>query len=321
MEQAYKGIRVLVTGASGFIGSRLTVALVEAGAEVSAVVHSKQHVELIDSVIQKITLYEADLGNSHEAESVVKEARPNIVFNTASSTDTRRDFSMLDSVVAGTFDVSRSVVGACITVGVQKLVHFGTIEEYGTNAAPFFETMREAPMSPYSLGKTMATHMALLAGKLTPLKVCVLRPAATYGPGKSFTMLIPSVIKAGIERKDFDMNDGEQLRDFVYVDDLVEGALVAGISEKVNGEIINLGSGKPTKVREVVEMVNGAMGNPIKINFGAEEYRPLDGEFFYMNSDKAFNLLHWKASTDITDGIEKTVRWYCENYKDLSARG
>ncbi len=315
-EQSYKGTRVLITGGSGFIGSRLAARLLDAGADVSVVVREKAHGSLLASIVGKITVYEADLVNSVEAKRVITENHPEIVFNAASSTDTRRTFDTLDLVVAGTYGVAKNVVDACIAGSVQKLVHFGTIEEYGTNKAPFFETMREEPVSPYSLGKTMATHTVLLAGKLTPLKVCVLRPAATFGPGKSFTMLIPNIIKAGMERKDFDMNDGEQLRDFVYVDDLVEGALLAGTSEKADGEILNLGSGKGMKVREVAEMVNAAMGSPIHINFGSEEYRPLDGDVFYMNSDKARDLLRWQASTDIIDAINETVHWYRGHYKD-----
>lgn len=317
MEHTYKGIRVLVTGAGGFIGSRLVMALVDAGAEVSVSVRSKESAWRLQSVISKIAVYEANLLNPLELMQVIENGRPDIVFNVASSTDTRRTFDILDSVILGTYGVARAVLGACITGGVQKLVHFGTIEEYGMGPELFLESAHEKPVSPYSLGKTMATHAVLLAGRLTALKVCVVRPASTFGPGKDFgLMLIPNLIKSGIEGREFDMNDGEQWRDFIYVDDVVRGALMAGISEKVNGEIINLGSGKRTKVREVAEVVNNAMGNSIKINFGSQEYRPLDGDAC-LNSDKAYELLRWKASTDIIDGIEKTVAWYREYYKDL----
>lgn len=318
MEQTYKGIRVLVTGAGGFIGSRLTEALVEAGAEVSVSVRSKEHAWRLQSVISKVAVYEANLLNPLEVMRVVTESRPAVVFNAASSTDTRRTFDILDSVIAGTYGVARAVLDACINGGVQKFVHFGTIEEYGMGPELFSETAHEKPVSPYSLGKTMATHAVLFAGRLTPLKVCVLRPASTFGPGKDFgLMLVPNLIKAGIEGKDFDMNDGQQLRDFVYVNDVVEGALMAGVNEKANGEIINLGSGNRTKVREVVEMVNNAMGNPIKINFGREGYRPLDGDAC-LNSDKAYEILGWRASTKLEVAIKETVAWYCEHYKDFS---
>lgn len=319
-EQTYKGVRVLVTGAGGFIGSRLAVRLAEEGAIVSVVVHRRDHAALLQPSGEHIPFYEADLRIPLEAHRVIEESRPEIVFNVASLTDTRRTFDILDAVLEGTYGVAKAVVGACVQHDVRKLVHFGTIEEYGTNDAPFFEHMREAPISPYSLGKVMATYAVLLAGKLTALKVCVLRPAATYGGGKSFTMLIPNIIRSALEGKDFEMNDGEQLRDFVYVDDVVEGALKAGRATEADGEIINLGSGKGMKVREIAEMVNKTMGNPIRINFGVEEYRPLDGDVFYMNSEKAYKLLQWKASADMIHAIDETVRWYREHYKDLIDR-
>jgi len=314
--QPYKGTRVLVTGAGGFIGSRLAKALIEAGADVSGIVRTRGHAELLAPIAGDITLYEGNLEDPLEARQIIAGSKPEVVFNAASSTDTRRIIDIMDSAIAGTYRVTQSIVDACIAGGVRKLVHFGTIEEYGTNAAPFFETMREDPVSPYSLGKIMATQAVLLAGRLAPLKTCVLRPAATFGPGKSFTMLIPSLIKAGIEGHGFDMNDGEQLRDFVYVDDVAAGALAAGLKPDADGEIINLGSGRGMKVRAVAEMVNEAMGNPIRINFGVEAYRPFDSESFYMNSDKARRILGWQASSDMKGALAETVRWYREHYSD-----
>jgi len=316
----YKGVRVLVTGAAGFIGSHLVERLHQAGADVSAVLRSKTNAWRLTRVAEEVVLYEADITNMSATQQVIADSRPEIVFNAASSTDARRSFDVFDNVTRDTFETSKSVINACVGGGVRKFIHLGTYEEYGTTGAPFLESAREAPISPYSLGKVMTAHMALLVGKLTPLKVSVVRLAATFGPRQSYRMLIPNLIKAGIEKRDFDMNDGEQVRDFLYIDDAVDGILKIGLNDSADGEILNLGNGKGTKVRDIAEMINSAMGNPIRINFGAHEYRPLDGSLCYMSNDKAKKILRWEPATATIDAIQGTVSWYRENYKDLSER-
>jgi nucleoside-diphosphate-sugar epimerase len=312
----YAGVRALVTGGGGFIGSRLIERLVDAGADVSVIVRKKALAWRLERVIGDCTVYEADLIDLHATQQIMAQSRPEVVFNAAGSTDTRRTFDILDAVVQNTYDVAKSVVTACVNVGVRKFVHLGTYEEYGTAGAPFLENTREAPISPYSLSKVMAAHTVLLAGKLTPLTVSVVRLAATFGPRQGHTMLIPNLIKAGIEERDFDMNDGKQVRDFLYIEDAVEGILQAGLSEQANGEIINLGSGKGTKVRDIAETVHTALGAEMRINFGAHTYRPLDGSLCYMSNNKAKRILRWEPATATIDAIRETVDWYREHLKD-----
>jgi nucleoside-diphosphate-sugar epimerase len=293
MKSFYQSKPVLVTGADGFIGSRLVARLIELGAVVYGATHGK----------------DGDLSDTNNVTRLFQENKPSVVFNVASEINTEKSLEHAEDTIQHTYGIARTVIDGAVQAGVERFVQFGSIDEYGSCEAPFVETMREEPYSPYSLGKIMATQYALMTARLTPMKVCVVRPAATYGPAQGFKMLIPNVIKSGIEKKDFDMNPGEQLRDFIYVDDVVEGALLAGMHES-SGEIFNLGSNRGVIVKDVVEEVNKAMGNPIKINFGAQPYRQLDSRVFYMNSKKAKKLLGWEPKTDLADGIAKTVAWY-----------
>lgn len=310
LKKYYKNKRILVTGAGGFIGSFLARRLITCGAEVFAAVQAKEHAHrLRDATVQ---LHEGDLTDAATARKILSDTRPHIVFNTASSVNTERDFKLLDSIIRHTYGITHNVLMASAAVSTERFIQFGSIDEYGIARAPFLESVREEPYSPYSLGKVLATHTTLTIGRMTGMDVRVVRPAATFGPSKE-GLLISNLIKSGLEGKDFDMNPGEQVRDLVYIDDLVEGILAVGASKHARGEIFNLGNGRGYNIKEVAEMVNEAMGNPIKINFGARPYRPLDPMEFYMDSSKARHILGWEAKTDLKRGIEKTVAWFREN--------
>ena len=259
-----------------------------------------------------MSMLEGDLTHIEDARIIIEQSKPDIIFNTASTTNTSRSLDVLESVVENTYGILHATITAAHEKKVPRFIQFGSIEEYGLAKAPFTEDMRAVPVSPYSLGKLMATETAFLFARTGDMHVSVVRPAATFGPQQTSHMLIPSIIKAAFEKKDFDMNKGEQLRDFIFVDDLVEGVLAVGSNERSRGEIFNLGSSEPTLVKDVANMVNDALGNPITINFGAQPYRENDSMEFYLDIKKAKRLLEWEPRTSLKEGIAKTAQWYRE---------
>ena len=306
----YENKRVLITGADGFIGAHLAAELVARGARVFAAVRNISHTWRLDTIRSQISMLEGDLTHIEDARAIIEQSQPDIIFNAASTTDTSRLLDVLESVVENTYGILRATLTAARENKVERFIQFGSIEEYGLAKVPLTEDMRALPMSPYSLGKLMATETALLFARAGDMHISVVRPAATFGPQQTSHMLIPSIIKAALEKMDFDMNKGEQLRDFIFVDDLVAGVLAVGSSERSCGEIFNLGSGTPTLVKDVANIVNDALGHPITINFGAQPYRENDSTEFYMDSGKARNVLGWEAKTELRGAIQKTVAWY-----------
>jgi nucleoside-diphosphate-sugar epimerase len=136
------------------------------------------------------------------------------------------------------------------------------------------------------------------------------RPFAVYGPRQSSRFLIPQVILHALRREDFPTTLGEQGRDWIYVEDVVDGIIRASLSEEAIGQIINLCSGQEHTVREVVGRVLEIMGNPIEARFGALPYRR--GEIWHLVGDnaKAKELLGWEPKVSLEEGLRRTIAWY-----------
>ena len=306
----YKNRNVLVAGGCGFIGSFLVQKLVGYGAKVFVLDKSGVDTWRIKNLRNKIKIIEDDLKDREFCKRTLAKEKISLIFNLSGNVDTSQNLLILEKLIGDNFTSTLNLLNIAIVSGVSKFVQVGTIDEYGQQEAPFYETQRENPVSPYAISKVMATHLALLFNKSLDFDVCVVRPAATFGPKQNLGMLTPNLIKSCIEKKDFTMNSGEQMRDLIYVEDLVEGITIAGLKEEAFGQIINLGNYTFYKIRDVAETINKLMGNPIKIHFAADEYRPLDNTKHYLNSDKARQLLGWEACTKIDVGMKKTIDWY-----------
>jgi nucleoside-diphosphate-sugar epimerase len=307
----YRGKKVVVAGGSGFIGSFIVKRLVACDAEVYIVCRSLRKIWRLKEVERRIKIFRFDLSHRKGVDGFFSKIKPEIIINASAAVDHDQTLDGLGDQLRDNFQVALNLVSAAAEHKAGKFIHIGSIAEYGDLKSPLKETAREKPISPYSLSKIMATQAVLLYGRLSGLMTTVVRPAAVFGPSQDFgTMLIPNLIRSCLDKKDFAMNPGGQIRDFVYIDDLVNGVLAAGASPRANGEIFNLGSNKGYKIKHLANLVNKLMGHPIDINFGAYPYRPLDTMRYYMDSTKAAKILGWKAKTGMRAALQKTVRWY-----------
>jgi len=315
IKEFYAGRKIVVTGGAGFIGSFLIEALVAVGARVSVLVKPSTDIWRLTGSVPNISIFPVDLNQIEAVKKFFADTRPSIVFNLAALVNTKQDPILLESILRENFQNVFNLLRAAVDSNVDRFVQMGTNDEYGMQSAPFLETQHEMPISPYALSKTLSTHSLLFFHRSLGLDTRVVRPAAAYGPRQWFGMLIPNLIRAGIEKKDFPMNPGEQYRDFVYIEDLVDGILRIGAAEQGAGEIINFGSGRPRgyKIKDVALMLNRLMGDPVKITFGVNAYRALDVMEAYADCQKAQRLLGWKATTDLETGLQKTIRWYKEH--------
>ena len=316
-----RNTRVLVTGISGFIGSHLARRLVAEGAEVHGLVKSSSNLWRIQDLKNQIGLCYVDLRDFDSINKAVQGINPQKVFHLAACVDVSRSFEVMDDMVEvnirGTLNLLRALDG----ISYDCFINTGTSEEYGDNRTPFREDQVPIPVSPYSASKTATTIFCQMLHKTKGLPIITLRPFLTYGPGQENDMLIPSLIIKTLKVEAFEMTEGEQTREFNYIDDIVDGFIKAAINQRAIGEIINVGNGLEYKIKEVVAMVLKLMNSSLEPKMGALDYRPGETWHFYCDNTKAREILDWRPKVGLEDGLRRTIDWFREHYIQQNQKG
>jgi len=192
---------------------------------------------------------------------------------------------------------------------LKRFVQIGSSDEYGNAPAPQNEKMREQPISPYSLAKVASTHFLQMLHRTENFPAVILRLFLTYGPGQDAGRFLPQIICSCLNNDTFPVSAGTQLRDFCYIDDTVSAIFHALEKQEVNGEALNVASGEPVKIRDMIEKVCTLTGSG-KPQYGKVSYRPGENMALYPNISKEKKILQWEPRTNIDIGLQKTINYY-----------
>ena len=317
---ALSGSRVLVTGASGFIGSHLTRRLLDAGAEVHAltsVVSSVYPTRLVD-VRDRINLHEASLTDRGALEAVAALVKPAYVFHLGAYTHVGKSWQRVDECVQVNVQGTVNLLMALAPHGYTRFVNTGTSEIYGDIDVPFREDNQPHPISPYSVSKYAAEEYFRLFGEAHRWPIVRVRPFNAYGPAQSPDRVIPEIITRAMRGETLRMTQGRQTREFNYVTDLADGFIKVATTPDIDGELVNLGCGIDVSMRDLATKILELMGNPITAEFGAIPDRPTEIWKMHCDPTKARDLVGYEAKTSLDDGLAATIDWYRE---ELSRSG
>ncbi len=308
---SFAGECVLVTGAGGFIGSHLVRRLASDGARVLAFARDKKK-RLQGS---KARIVGVDVTDAAAVKKIVVDFQPNSVFHLAALTKVERDAGLVAKMSETNVGGTINAIEACIAAGsVEAFVNTGTCEEYGNIDVPFSEEMVPRPPSPYAASKAAATTFCTMYHDSFGFPSLTLRPFFTYGPGQGEGRFLPELIKAALAGKEFAMTGGKQTREYNYVDDIVEGYLLAAREKRALGQVINLGCGHEISVIEMARKVVALVGKG-SLKPGVVPYRDNEVWRLFCSNEKARKLLGWKPKTGLDEGLRKTIEWYSRNSK------
>jgi nucleoside-diphosphate-sugar epimerase len=291
------GKTVLVTGASGFIGSHLCSHLLTHGAVVYGL--SREFQEPNHVMWRK-----CDLRDAREVMDVVTEINPEIVYHLASYVTGSRDISAVLPSFYANLESTVNLLAAAEKIGIERFVTVGSLEE------PNIEEGEFLPASPYGAAKMASTAYARMFHSLYGMPVVHLRLFMVYGPAQQdLQKLIPYVTLQALDGEPPRLTSGTREVDWIYVDDVVDAMLIAGVASGINGKTIDVGTGELETVAGIVRRLVAIANPDIKLEFGelgdrqAEVVRRADVE-------KSFSDLKWRSSIPLEDGLRRTVEWY-----------
>ena len=185
----------------------------------------------------------------------------------------------------------------------------GSSGEYGRSKSPQKENINCRPISIYNRAKFLATKHLINLYRKENFPVTILRLYQTYGPKQDINRLIPIVIDSCIKNKKFPCSNGKQYRDFIHVDDLVQSILKCFENKKAKGQIINIGTGQPKKIRNVINLIKNKIksGQP---QFGKIKLRPEERLKVYPKISKAKKILGWRPKIKFKNGLFSAIKSY-----------
>lgn len=305
----FKNLNVLVTGATGFIGSNLVRTLVQKGAKVSILKRPKSSIWRLKDIITRIEILEADLRDKRHLQIALRKKDFRVIFHLAACVKREPSVSLIKENLETNIWGTINLIDCMNRLDIKSFVNTGTCDEYGDNPVPFHEKQRENPLSPYAASKVAASHYCQMIARTTGFPIITLRPFLTYGPFQTGDMLIPNVVASCLKSLPIQVTKGQQTREFHYISDIVDGFLLAATNKKAIGEIIDLGTGKEHTVKEVVEMIVKLTDYRLKWRLGDLPYRENEMFRFYCGGEKAKRLLKWQPKISLKDGLKKTIEW------------
>ena len=315
-------MKILVTGADGFIGSHVVETLVKSGHEVRAFVlyNSFNSWGWLDdsdkSVRESIDVFAGDIRDPHGVDNAVSGQE--VILNLAALIAIPYSYHSPDTYVCTNINGTLNVLQAAREFGVGRVIHTSTSEVYGT--ARFVPITEDHPLqgqSPYSATKIAADQLAYSFYASFGLPVVIVRPFNTYGPRQSARAVIPSIItQIANGQRQIKLGAVSPTRDFSFVQDTVAGFIAALKSDQGMGEVVNLGSHFEISIGDTAQLIAEAMNAKIEIIMDEVRLRPENSEVerLWADNSKAKQLFGWQPGyggrEGFKRGLDETAEWF-----------
>ena len=308
--------RFLLTGGAGFIGSHIVKRLVGEGAVVRVVDNlSTGQVARLENLRCSIEYVEADLADNLVSDEVVKDV--DYVLHQAAVPSVQR--SVCDPIGTNRANVTATLnlLESCRKAKVRRFVYAASSSAYGdTEVLPKSEEMPPNPLSPYALQKLVGEHYCKLYYSLYGLETVCLRYFNVFGPGQDphseYSAVIPKFISKLLINEPITVyGDGEQSRDFTYVENVVDANLLALQATKACGKVLNVGCGERITLNTLIQLLEEIVGVKAKVSYSAS--KPGDVRHSLADINLARRLLEYEPKVMVKEGLRRTVEAFVKS--------
>lgn len=301
--------RVIITGATGFVGANLARRLIQDGHDVHLFLRPGYNPWRIENISQKSKLHILNFSDQQALCAEVAAIQPEWVFHLAASgayswqTD-------LSQMVQTNFLGTINLVEACLQTGFDTFINTGSSSEYGYKNTASTETEWLEPNSHYAVTKASATLFCRFTAQSSSVRLFTLRLYSAFGPFEDPKRLMPTLIREGLMGRLPALVNPDTARDYVYIDDVIDAYLLA--AEKPNqesGAVYNIGAGLQTYLREVVQVARQVLDIQQEPEWGSMPQRLWDTNSWVANNQKAQTELGWHPRFTFEQGFQRMVEW------------
>jgi len=291
---------LLVIGGTGFIGFHLVLKAKKRGWKVTSI---SLNPPKRNRYVAGVNYLKADITNFKELKKKLNNPYTYLV-NLGGYVN---HFNKKKKVSSAHFKAVINLTKIFTNKKIKKFIQIGSSSEYGESRAPQNEKAQCDPKSPYALAKLAATEFLLMLNITKQYPVTILRLFQVYGTQQDKNRVLPQIISGCLKNKKFPVSSGEQLRDFCFIDDIINAIFLSLKNKKSNGEIFNIASGKPIKVKRVIKYICKLTGKG-KPQFGQIKYRKDENMKVYADIKKAKVKMKWKPKINFNKGIKTVIK-------------
>lgn len=316
----YDRKRVLITGANGFIGSHILERMIEYNAELSIILRESSDLWRIEDYLGSVNVYYADIRDLDDVSNCIRKIKPEIIFHMAAyGVDARKNniYEAIDTNIIGTVNLLHAIG----KIGCEKFVNTGTSMQYGNKEGFIDEESNYTPNNIYGSTKAASTILAHQIANEMDIDITTIIPFGVFGEKEGSHKFFPQVILSVLNNKEVKLTPCMQQRDYCYVENIVDGFIMAAETGKTRNMILNIGSGVTLPLKYYVELIIKEMNMEAKVNYGALEYRKNDLWNPKVNIDRIKKVLGWYPKISLEEGIKMTVGWYKNNFHYYDVRG
>jgi len=300
---------ILITGSTGFIGANLTHYLVSEGYEVHLIIKNQSNTWRLNSIINNINLYNADLTEFDKIESIINKIKPKTIFHLATYGAYPYQNEM-EKIKFVNLDCTINLLKICEKYNFDIFINTGSNSEYGFKEELMKESDILEPNSYYSVFKSASTLFCQYESIHKELPIVTLRPFHVYGPYEEPTRLIPVLINNLLNNNCPPLVAPQVKRDFIYIQDVIDFYIMVSTKLIGLGKIFNIGSGNQYSIEEVVRVAIDITNSTVKPKWNTMSNRVWDSEKWGADMSLVQEIYNWESNYNLYDGMKKTIQWY-----------